>query len=77
MFPFLFWGTVACAVFWGSKSLLQSVAGRRRGPGRWVYDRSLGGKKVRGKALGAGEREGQRELSTGAVGHSPRGAPST
>ena len=56
MFPYLFWGTLACAVFWGSKSLLQSVAARRRGPGRWIYDRSLGGKKVRGalstRALG-------------------------
>ena len=47
LFPYLFWGTIASAVIWGSKTLFENVSGKKSSTGRWVYDRSLGGKKVR------------------------------
>lgn len=47
LFPYIFWGTISCVVLFGSRSLIQSVSGRKKSSGRWVYDRSLGGKKVK------------------------------
>jgi len=54
--PFVVWGGMGALAFGALKGLAaanDARLGRGRGPGRWVYDRSLGGKKVRA-AVGLG-----------------------
>jgi len=57
--PVLFWGGVGAAVLLASRALFVATTKRGRGEGKWVYDRSLGGKKVwvpTGSSPGAVER---------------------
>jgi hypothetical protein len=49
LFPYLFWGTIGTAVIWATRAMWQRAEESNRRGGRWVYDRSLGGKKVRGE----------------------------
>lgn len=47
--PYLFWGGILLAVFGTLKAYISGVLFRRQqqgASGKWVYDRSLGGKKV-------------------------------
>jgi hypothetical protein len=46
VFPALVWGLLAVLGLFFSRSMLQTFGSQKKAKGRWVYDRSLGGKKA-------------------------------
>ncbi|GAX85749.1 hypothetical protein CEUSTIGMA_g13164.t1 [Chlamydomonas eustigma] len=46
VFPAVVWGLLAVLGLFFSRSMLQTFGSQSKPKGRWVYDRSLGGKKV-------------------------------